>query len=301
MKRFIIFVLSFLIPILLLGVVLEVFIRKIPNDYITKADYLNKNANTIETLVLGSSHALYGVNPDYLNGTAYNTSFVSQTPDLDLAILKQYESKFQSLKNVVIRLSYATLFEKLSDTSEDWRLKDYNLYFNLKQDYKFKYNSELLSVKLKTNLKRLYYYYILGESEQNISEYGWGINAGLNPPKDLNEAGKKAARRHTADDLEWYKENTMIFEEIAEFCQQRNIKLIVLTFPGVESYNANMNQKQFIRTKEFGEFLESTYFNCNYYNFLDNPNFVSEDFFDGDHLNAQGAKKMTKLVNSILN
>ncbi|MGJ5642329.1 hypothetical protein [Formosa sp. S-31] len=301
MKRFIIFVISFLIPILLLGVVLEVFIRKIPNDYISKADYLNKNANTIETLILGSSHALYGVNPDYLNGIAYNASFVSQTPDLDLAILKQYESEFQSLKNVVIRLSYATLFEKLSDTSEDWRLKDYNLYFNLKQDYKFKYNSELLSVKLKTNLKRLYNYYILEESEQNISEHGWGINSGLKPPNDLDEAGKKAAIRHTADDFEWYKENTMIFEEIAEFCQQGNIKLIVVTFPTISAYGANMKKDQFEKTLEYGKFLETEYSNCRYYNFLNHPIFETEDFFDGDHLNAQGAKKMTDLINTVLN
>jgi hypothetical protein len=40
--------------------------------------------------------------------------------------------------------------------------------------------------------------------------------------------------------------------------------------------------------------------NVYYYNFLDDNDFVEDDFFDADHLNELGAMKFTKKVDSAI-
>ncbi|WP_435137726.1 hypothetical protein [Formosa sp. A9] len=300
MKQFLKLLVIFIAPILIIGGAIEVLLRQIPNDYKQKAAYLSSNANTIETLILGSSHSLYGINPDYLKGNAFNASFVSQTPDVDWAILQQYQNQLTNLKTIIIRLSYASLFETLSETNEAWRLKDYNLYFHLQQDYTFKQHSELLSVKLQNNLNRIYNYYVLGVSETSITQSGWGINAHVTPPENLEQAGINVAQRHTISDLSQYHFNTDNFKAIAAFCETRNIQLVVITLPGYKSYNSYMDKTQWQKTEDFGKFLDSTYTTCTYLNFLNDESFTAQDFFDGDHLNAQGAKKLSVKLQELL-
>jgi hypothetical protein len=37
-----------------------------------------------------------------------------------------------------------------------------------------------------------------------------------------------------------------------------------------------------------------------YYNFLNDPSFQAEDFYDADHLDEKGAKKFTLLLDSVI-
>ena len=55
----------FLAPLFLVWLALEVFYRQVPNNYSYKDQQLQKVAADIQTLVMGDSHAFYGVNPEY--------------------------------------------------------------------------------------------------------------------------------------------------------------------------------------------------------------------------------------------
>src|SRR5690606_6316134 len=102
MKKFNHIVLIFIIPILIFGVSMEILLRQIPNDYKAKTHFLNTNASNVETLILGSSHTMYGINPKYIDNSAYNLSHVSQTIDIDFELLKHYKSKMPHLKHVIL-------------------------------------------------------------------------------------------------------------------------------------------------------------------------------------------------------
>ena len=64
MKKFLLYILKIILPILFFFLVLEIAIRNIPNDYKLKQKYLQQNTAEINTLILGSSHTYYGLKPN---------------------------------------------------------------------------------------------------------------------------------------------------------------------------------------------------------------------------------------------
>jgi hypothetical protein len=292
--------LYFITPLLFFLISLEVSVRKIPNSFQLKENYLQSNATEIETLILGSSHTLYGLNPRYFNSHAFNASNKSQSPDVDLAILKSYESLFINLKTLVIRLSYDTLFEQLKNSLEDWRLKDYKLYTSVNFDYKIKHSSEVLSTGTRQALKTLKNNYLDYVPLLHCDTLGWGNDLKLKTKPDLKVVGIKVAKKHTAENWDLLHGNIKNFNEILSWCRERGIEVLLLTPPGYRSYSDNLEEKQLSKMIEVGEQLSLRYNNCTYINFLRSKDFESYDFFDPDHLNEIGAKKFSLIVNSLI-
>lgn len=300
MKGFIKSIILFLIPIVVLAISLEIRIRHIPNSYELKSEYLENKAERIETLILGSSHSFYGINPKYFTAPAFNMSNVSQSPDVDLAILKSYEHQLTNLKTVVIRLSYDTLFEQLKLSPEDWRLKDYKLYTNVDLDYTLKHNSEVLAMGLKQSLEVLKNEYFNNTPLLNCDSLGFGKVKSQLKTIDLDNAGRIAAKRHTISSWHLLHKNSEVFKKIIEHCNQRHIKVLVVTPPAYKSYVNNLNTNQVDKMVETGIYLGEKYENCSYHNFMTRLNLIHSDFYDADHLNSLGAKKFSLILNSLI-
>lgn len=276
-------------------------LRQIPNDYEFKAAQLKLEKNEIETLILGSSHSMYGFNPKYFKKPAFNLGHVSQTVDLDYHLLKNYIQELPKLENVILRMSYTTLHEQIKEGPEAFRLKDYNLYYNLGVSNNLKFQSEVLSVKLKNNVTRLYDYYFDDSSPINVTPKGWGIFENEHAEEEINVLGRSVAKKHTATTNELVKENSKFLEKIVQLCQKNNINIVLVTLPAHKSYIENLNQEQLNTVLTLAEKLEKKYNNCTYLNFLEHKDFKNKDFYDGDHLNKNGSKKLSLLVDEFLN
>lgn len=96
----------FIIPILLGLVFCEHFLRKIPNDYSFKNEWLSNNARTIQVLNMGSSHAFYGIEPNLFSCKAFNAAHVSQSIKYDHFIFSKFVNDMDSLKVLVLPISY---------------------------------------------------------------------------------------------------------------------------------------------------------------------------------------------------
>ncbi|MDC0009398.1 hypothetical protein OAE03_02430, partial [Winogradskyella sp.] len=246
------------------------------------------------------SHSFYGINPKYFTAPAFNMSNVSQSPDVDLAILKSYEHQLTNLKTVVIRLSYDTLFEQLKLSPEDWRLKDYKLYTNVDLDYTLKHNSEVLAMGLKQSLEVLKNEYFNNTPLLNCDSLGFGKVKSQLKTIDLDNAGRIAAKRHTISSWHLLHKNSEVFKKIIEHCNQRHIKVLVVTPPAYKSYVNNLNTNQVDKMVETGIYLGEKYENCSYHNFMTRLNLIHSDFYDADHLNSTGAKKFSLILNSLI-
>ncbi|MDA3779086.1 MAG: hypothetical protein PF487_02455, partial [Bacteroidales bacterium] len=173
--------------------------RSIPNSYKKKKNYLDKHSKKIETLVLGSSHASMGVFPVYFDSECYNAAMTSQAIDIDYAILNKYKDSLKTLKNIILPIDYFTLTAQMESKLESWRLKDYYIYYRLNMKIPLKYKLEILCKPIDYNLKRLYNYYILNNSEIYYSNYGNEIfEIKSNKEIDFVKTGKNAAVRQTA-------------------------------------------------------------------------------------------------------
>ena len=195
-------------------------LRNIPNEYSIKKDYLDANSNHIEILVLGSSHSYRGVNPEFINGKVYNAAFFSQSLDYDFAILNKYNGEWDSLKNIILPISYGSLYTKLDSGIESWRVKNYNIYFDIYKGGEWKYLTETFSTPLKSNIFRIKDYYFRNLDITAATELGWYYKGADNKPQMLEENGKQAAERHTKKSNYLLKSNLDQLENILSLAEQ---------------------------------------------------------------------------------
>jgi hypothetical protein len=303
MKKFIVCILLYLLSVLLSAILLEIFLRWIPNDYSCKKNYWETHASEIETLILGSSHAYYGIDPIYFSMNTFNASHISQSLDYDYEILKQYDEKLINLKTVVIPVSYFTLWGKLSKGKEAWRIKNYVLYYGMANNNR-KYHFELSGNKFTTNISRVISY--LQGNNVSCSEQGWGTDYNSQKAQNLEKAGKIGAKRHTIDDIhslqnkEVFNDNILILDSIISLCQRHNADVFFFTPPAYHTYRQHSNEEQLNMTIKTATEIANKYSNCTYINMIADSSFVSTDYYDADHLSEVGAKKLSILINDSL-
>lgn len=298
MRKFLIHLSKIILPILFFLLVLEIAIRKIPNDYQLKKEYLDQNVTEINTLILGSSHTFYGLNPEYFTKKTFNAAYISQSLDLDYEILNAYQSKFKNLKTVIIPISYFSLFETLETDIEKWRIKNYVIYYGFENKYNFIDNFEALNNDIKLNVKKVAKHYFLNESFITSSNLGWGTN--FNSANKKTFKGASTAKRHTAKNFNLYDENLKTLHEIITLCKKNKVEVIFITTPTHFSYYGNLNAIQLEKTTKTIADLVKNNSNCSYLNLLKSDKFTDEDFHDADHLNEIGAKKLSTFTNSLL-
>lgn len=302
MKKFIFKTIFILLPILLGAICMELLLRHLPNDYKYKRDYLNAHSNEINTLILGSSHSFFDLDPTYFSGNTFNAGEVSQSLNFDFEIFKKYQDKFKNLKTIVLPISYFSLFSKLEEGQESWRVKNYVIYYHFTSQSLTDF-TEIFSNQFIVNLKRLASFYIKGNSNIICNKLGWGTTYKSENAHDLSETGKTAALRHSkvikSEKCQLdFNDNLTILNTIAKWCQANNVKLILFTPPAFETYRENLNSEQLSITVKSANSIASKYNNCVYYNFLSDTAFVAKDFFDADHLSEIGAKKLSNIINA---
>lgn len=298
MRKFLFHLAKIILPILFFFLVLEIAIRKIPNDYQLKKEYLDKNATQINTLILGSSHTFYGINPKYFSKKTFNAAYVSQTLDLDYEILKKYDSKLKNLKTIIIPISYFSLFETLETDVEKWRIRNYVMYYNLPNKYNFTDNFETLNNDIKLNVKKTIKHYFLNKSFITSSNLGWGTN--FNSKNKIAFNGDYTAKKHTVKNFNLFNDNLNTLNEIITLCRKNKTSVLFITLPTHKSYYENLNVIQLEKTTKAINNLIRKNSNCKYLNLLKSNNFTNEDFYDADHLNEIGAKKLSIFTNNLI-
>lgn len=305
MKQFFKKLILFILPIVLVGIVIEIGLRNLQNDYSLKRDYLDKNAGEIETLILGSSHGYYGLNPELFSSQTFNSANLFQDIHYDHEILHKYAPELKNLKTVIIPVGYLSYYGNLKFSAAEWRTKYYTTYFGIKPE-SYIDNFAIFSTKIDHSIGLLYKYYIKGQSLTKSSELGWGSHQKEFSQERLDKSGKVAAQRHTKS-LETnplvkiaFPENMVDIVSIIDLCKSKNINVILFTPPAYKTYRDNLESQQLQTVIDISEDLVAKNDNCIYLNLLADTNFVATDFFDADHLSQEGAKKLSIMINDLI-
>lgn len=300
MKKFIKNIIIFSLPIIIVIVFIEISLRKIPNDYSYKKEYLDQYSNKIEVLYLGNSHTYFGINPEFLNQKEFNAAHISQSVDFDLEILNKYKNEWKNLKTIVLPIDYFSLYESLTNGAEEWRVKNYKIYYGIDSRGKLSDRFELLNGKFDKNIYRTFKYWTVNRNDITCNKLGWGTTYNSSGNKNLEETGKTAALRHTASDNSGLNKQIKALNEILFFAKERNIKVILFTSPVYKTYTENLNLLQLNTTMNVINQLKKKNADLRYFSFLNDKSFVKKDFYDADHLNEIGAKKFTLKMDSII-
>lgn len=297
MRRFLRFNIFFLLPIVVCAILLEFVIREIPNGYAFKKSHLDSNKGRIETLVLGSSHAYYNVNPAYLDGVAFNAANPAQSLQYDLLLLQRYISAMPRLRTVILPVGYPTLFFDLGDTPESWRLTHYarDFGFPISPDH-LQYHYFVLSKMLKWNLEDIESHYLNREKVYKMTDLGWGTDYGGNREGKIEKSAKASIFWHTAPNSKHVDANRRFLEQIAQLCSEKDIQLLVINPPLHPAYSERRDPDQVEVTDRVLQELVVRYPRMKVLDFSSAAGFGDGDFYDGDHLNEVGARKFSQLL-----
>ncbi|QIY92253.1 hypothetical protein [Chryseobacterium gallinarum] len=302
MKKLVIKILLFTFPIIICLGLIEFFLRNIPNDYSYKADYLKNKASKIEVLYLGSSHIYFGVNPEYSQYKAFNAAMTSQDITLDWKLFNKY--KWDNLKTIVIPIDYISLYSKLENGIEAWRMKNYVLYYDLKSR-NITNNAEILNGRFSDNINRLNKYYIYKKYDIDCNELGFGTTYKHAIKKDIKNDAIKASERHSVDikskhSIQYYKENTEAIKNFISYAKEKKINILFVSTPVTKYYLNLTKNEQLYSTFSFLKKQIENNTNCHYFNLMNDPEFSEGYFYDADHLNDLGAKKFTIKIDNLI-
>lgn len=297
MKQFCLRILLFAFPLLGLLALFEAQLRAIPNDYSYKHSFWTYRPDDIEVLVLGSSHSFYGVDPAYFSYKGFNASHISQSIDLDHALFSEFVEGLSNLKAVLIPISYNTMFGKMVLGKERWRLKNYVIYYDLPLSWAPSDHFELMNGTVQASLDRMTAYIRHGRTDLKCAELG---TCATDPKSDdLNATGKTAAKRHTRADRSLLPENTEHLKAIIALARSRNARIILFTPPAHQAYREHMDPGQWREAQAaLKDLLDGE--DIAYHDLLASPAFVDEDFRDADHLSATGRRKLSLMLNSLI-
>ena len=298
MKKFLKYSLFFILPLLIAAIPVEHMIRQVPNPYKYKYEWMQKNAEDVEILVLGSSHTFYGIRPEFFEGKAFSLANVSQGLKQDLFLLKYWVDKYKNLKTVICPISFYSWFGRgLESGTESYRCRYYKIYMDcdLYPDISL-HNLELSDFRTaKGKIGKVF----SRSSDPGYDEYGWGNTYKLSKKNmikwnDGTEA-EAAVKRHTAKSWDYIDQNYLRMKELAEFCKSHNIQLVLITTPCWPSYYDNLNSEQLTKMYELThKFVQEN--NLPYFDYLKDPRFKADDFYDSNHLSDVGAIKFTKIL-----
>lgn len=289
MKNFLLKILIYTLPIVLVAVGLEIYIESIPNSYTYKRTYMEQHAAEIKTLILGSSYAYDGIDPNVLDA-AFNLANSSQCFEDDYALLQRYIVYLDSLERVILPISYSSLQMVSSSNRRGY----YTIYMDLYPRWPIsKYSFECFNLELM--LKKIVKH-TLREDVVRCDSLGQRIGHTLvsRPIADWKNTEKLIANDHFVGKSaqEYVDENTYWLRRIALECHVSGVELYVVIMPSLEEYRQGMPQEQIDAMYDAIEFVKGK-FDC--VKVLDYRDWGSNnDFWNATHLNTQGARRFTE-------
>lgn len=287
----------------MVGMLVESFYRFVPNNYTVKNKNIQNNYKNNEVLIFGNSHTFYGLNPDFFTPKTFNISNISQSLYFDELLFHKHIDSLPHLKYVILNVEYTSLSQKPNTSEDVWRKYFYKAQMNLDvpiiQFYDLKQYSLATTRSFKMSLNTIEEYY-KNKTIVQCNEKGWGTGYSYqNRMNNIPEIAKITVVKHE-DGLSDFTANTKRIQSIIEKCNEKNIKVLLVTMPVSSAYASGVNQTKLASIFETCTAIVDNNTNASYLNLFKDSRFNEDDFFDPDHLNDKGAEKCSQIVDEIL-
>jgi hypothetical protein len=314
-KKFIYHVLLFLLLPAIIIFSSDTFLRNQNSLYKEKYKGALKYKDSIEIIILGNSHANYGVDPNAFDLFAYNLANAAQSIYFDKRITLSLIPYLKKLKYVFISVDYHSLYFSSQGSREDiW-----SYYGNGIKYKKANYLLANISPTLFGYTPRVSWSLFKKKIVNNL-KYGtdiidFDVENGVNV-KDSIVKGfiSFEGNNGSAFIIDKYKHKAYGFNELIEASNEKDevladlkdfleilienkITPILFTSPTYQEYNKYLDKSVINNNiKEIKNICEK--YNLAYLDFMNSNIFEKNDFYNADHLNKKGANKLAKILNN---
>ncbi|QXP69643.1 hypothetical protein H0I29_13600 [Polaribacter sp. R2A056_3_33] len=296
MRNFLLKLIALLLFLGIIFIILEYLVfQKNSNPFSYKYNLFQEE--NVEVVVAGNSHLLFGVKADSLSFKTINIANKGRELETDVDILMKYLDHIESLKAVIIPVSFYSLFTELNNFSKD-HIKQKRLYYRF---YKLEnYNQGIYKNSLLINEP---YKELIDNSFLNpftkksyFSKLGWRAN-NVSFEADSQIKSKINNLEQSIHHKKVISKNINRLQDLIDFCSDKEIQLFVVLPPYSEYFYSLTKSKYtgIIKGILKDNFKDLTIIESNMFMPTD------LDFYENsDHLNAKGATLYTKKIDSIL-
>lgn len=283
--------------ILSLALIAELILRSdTTSPYSVKQNYIEKDGNRIATLILGSSHTYYGLVPSEMGDSVFNLANISQSPEYDLDLLRKNLPQMPYLRHVIIPVSYFTFTDPELENSPEWRLCiNYKIWMDAGGHSDFsKYNFTISDFP--SFCQRIRSWLGAGGRVNRCDSLGFGLGYTLesrNP--SWKSTGAARAASLTGGSAERRDEVIACLDSIMTLCENSGVDVTLVTTPVWHTFSENVDSLQLEAMYRAAKSLSERH-RCRYIDYFSSPLFVSDDFYDTDHLSSAGAVKLSRLL-----
>lgn len=298
MNRFLKNISLFALIIILLLAAGEFVVRRIPTSYSVKADWMDANAGRVATLVLGSSHTYYAVMPRLLGDSTFNLANISQTPEYDYALLKEYMPQMPHLKRVVLPISYFSYRDPLLEEMSPGLCVNYKVGMHLPLHSDFsRYNFVISDFQAYAGRLRGL---VLKQESNMCDSLGFGLGFSLDHRDPAwQQKGKQRAQELTQPAGGRAGDVQRMLERIVALCRQNGVECVLVTTPAWHTFRENVDTGQYDEAAQMSKEIARRY-GLRSFSWYDDARFTEEDFHDSDHLSDVGARKFTLMLRDSL-
>lgn len=283
------------LPTMAVLAIAEAMLWRIETSYELKDRQLRANSAHIETVILGSSHAFQGINPQVLGGNAYNLANVSQDHYYDIRLFNRYRGMLTNLKRVIVPINYFSLQYRMSESSESYRQFFYSHGMKI-------YPEQLLRrLDLRNYLKillwdpkRLVEYWRKGFPVATIDANGFQPVA-FDADADLSGGKSKVAFHHSIMNTTFLNDNVRRLEALTANLLDEGVQVVFVLMPVYESYSDNCRNENLEIIEKTTSSLVNRY-GVTYLDYFTDRRFLPQDFADSDHFNAVGADRFSRIL-----
>lgn len=295
MQRFVRYILIFSLPILLFFTAGEWYVESLPNPARDKHQWMQQHHDEVSTLILGDSHAFYGIRPDMLGKGAFSLAMTSQTLRYDDYLLRHYD--MPQLRNVILTLSYFTLWEDFeSMPGTEHMISRYHIYMDCDLHHAPQYYLECAHRKeFIERMKSLYM-----PPRLSWDSLGWGDNYTIANREAEWDNGAERASNNTYTDTTIVRLNEGFLRSIIAFCKDHNVRLTLVSTPVTETFRRHESQRQVNVNQQVLHRILTAHPEVQYLDYEEDPRFAPDDFYDADHLSDTGAAKLTKIISEAI-
>lgn len=288
-------------------------LRKQNTLYKEKYEGAKKAKDSIEILILGTSQATYGVDPEAFDLYAYNLANLAQSIYFDKRITLSLLPDLPKLKYVFISIGYHSLAFSSQFNRDFWsyygngiKYKNTNYFFANLSPTLFGYTPKVAYAMHKKRIMNRWKYgkdIIDFEVQDDVDLFkpavkGFIAFEGRDTGNFNPDAYAFLSNNYTEiiDESDEKEEILADLEDFIEILIAEGVTPIIMVLPTYSEYNKYLNKTYVDGNVEASKRIADKY-EIEYWDFSDSDKFDIDDFHDMDHLNREGALKFSAMLN----
>ena len=271
-----------------------------PSFYKQKRDQLVANADSIEVLILGTSSAMDGVNTNLFTLYAHNLAFGAQSIYFDRRLTEKYLPDLPRLKYVLLNIGYVNFYFDHDEGRDFFYKYYYDINYKNRKFYKESFLQSYFVYTPEQTLSLMFNNLI--KNRKNLIIKGWLNTAGRDDKAVTSvEKNELRVKGYNSTIKNWKGEDSVLddLEYVINLLQSKNIIPVLISYPNYSLMRSFMDTTVIERNRSIANALSQKY-QIPYLDYFDDDSFTVADYFNCDHLNTQGAAKLSKKINEAI-